>query len=104
MIPLNQINCLHGKLSKNIYKTLIKFWKEPKNIFKNPLFYKIIFQKICLSIKIIFHILEKKCMIIKSQRAIQMDKGKISLDKSPKISKHINKKAINGTHENRMFK
>ena len=34
-----------------------------------------------------------------------MDKGKISLDKSPKISKHINKKkTINGTHENRMFK
>ena len=30
----------------------------------------------------------------KSQRAIQMDKGKMSLDKykSPKISKHINKK------------
>ena len=33
-----------------------------------------------------------------------MDKGKISLVKSPKISKHINKKTINGTHENRMFK
>ena len=25
MIPLNQINCLHGKLFKNICKTLIKF-------------------------------------------------------------------------------
>ena len=34
-----------------------------------------------------------------------MDKGIISLDKSPKISKHIHiKKTINGTHKNRMFK
>ena len=30
--------------------------------------------------------------VIKSQRATQRDKGKISLVKSPKISKHINKK------------
>ena len=33
-----------------------------------------------------------------------MDKGKISLVKSPKMRKHINKKENHGTHENRMFK
>ena len=32
-----------------------------------------------------------------------MDKGKITLVKSPKISKHINKKDIHGTHENSVF-
>ena len=30
--------------------------------------------------------------VIKTQRAIQTEKGKISLDKSLKINKHINKK------------
>ena len=39
MIPLNQINCLHGKLFKSICKALIKFEKKPKNVLKNPLIY-----------------------------------------------------------------
>ena len=47
MIPLNQINYLHGKLSKNICKTLIQFWKETQKCIKIHYSIKIIFQKIC---------------------------------------------------------
>ena len=43
MIPLNRINCLHGKLFKSIYKALIKFWKETQNVLKNALIYLLIY-------------------------------------------------------------
>ena len=40
---MNQISCLHGKLSKNITKTFIKFRKEisknPINLLKSPITY-----------------------------------------------------------------
>ena len=39
-----------------------------------------------------------------SKRAIQKDKYKIILNKSPKIYKHIDKKMINGTYANKIFK